>query len=215
MKTCLTAAVAAFAALAAGAADAREACVKTSSGEVVCGRQTAGKKGSVYDSFNQQSVFVRGGYVLLSHEDAIPNGANTPIYSVGYRRHWWGDFHFETEIVYNRDAELAFIGAGDADVSTLGLVGLLGARWEGPQLWWGLDPFVSAGFGPSYYRFKFDDGLTQISSGEVGLGYSGRAGVEKHLFSRFSLEAAYRYLNATSDAAVGQHSAELGLNYNF
>lgn len=202
------------AAFAATAAEAREACIKTSTGEVVCGRQTGGK-GSVYDSFGKQTVFVRGGYVLLSHGDLTPDGSNTPIFSVGWRRNWWGDFQFESEIVYTRDAELAFIGAGDADVSRLGIVGLLGIRWEGPQLWWGLDPFISGGFGPSYYRFAFDDGVSQISSGEVGLGYSGRAGVEKQLFSRFSLEAAYRYLNATSDAAVGQHSAELGLNYNF
>ncbi|NJO37137.1 MAG: outer membrane beta-barrel protein [Rhizobiales bacterium] len=78
-----------------------------------------------------------------------------------------------------------------------------------------MNPFLSAGIGPSYNRTSFDDGVTQLSNGSVGLGYSGRAGVEAHLVGRVSVEAAYRYLNATSDAAVAQHAGELGLNYNF
>jgi opacity protein-like surface antigen len=109
---------------------------------------------------------------------------------------------------------VAFIGVGDADVSTMAVAALFGVRWEAPQLGW-VTPFVSAGVGPAYYRTKFDDGVTQISNGNVGLGYSARTGVEAPLFGRFSVEAAYRYLNATADAAVGQHAGELGLIYDF
>lgn len=207
--------VLAIACMGAGAASARDACVTTPDGKLVCGKASA-RDGSVYDGYGQ-SVFLRGGYVFIAHGDRTPNNANIPYFAAGYRRSFGpgSRFSFESEVVYHSDTETAVIGLGQADLSTLGIVALASVRWSGPELGWSTRTFASAGFGPSYYRSAVDDGATRLTDGEVGLGYSFRVGVERPIFDNFSLEAAYRYLNATNDAAVGLHAAELGLNYAF
>lgn len=198
-----------------GAAEARDACVVTSQGETACGRPSTAS-GSVYGGYGG-TVFVRGGYTFFGKDARNPNSAGMPHFSGGYRRQLapGSRFSFEGELLYEKDDEIAFIGVGDADVSVVALVGLASLRWDGDDFAWGLAPFVSVGFGPGYYKFEFDDGATVISDGQVGLSYSGRVGVEKELLDKISLEAAYRYLNSTTDAGVGQHAAELGLNYSF
>lgn len=209
------AALALAVALAPLDAEARESCVVTSQGETACGR-AASASGSIYGGYGG-SVFLRGGYTFFGKDARTPNSAAMPHFSAGYRRPLFpgSRFSFEGEILYHKDAEIAFIGVGDADVSVTGLVGLAALRWDGAPIGWGLDPFVSVGFGPGYYKNKFDDGTTVISNGQVGLSYSARVGVKRELLDKISLEAAYRYLNSTTDAGVGQHAAELGMNYTF
>lgn len=196
-------------------AEARDACVVTNQGETACGRPSTAS-GSIYGGYGG-TVFLRGGYSFFGKDARNPNSAGMPHFSGGYRRQIapGSRFSLEGELLYHNDAETAFIGVGDADVSVAGLVGLAALRWDGDAFAWGMTPFVSIGFGPGYYKYKFDDGTTVISDGQVGLSYSGRVGVEKDLLDKFSLEAAYRYLNSTTDAGVGQHAAELGLNYAF
>lgn len=211
----IAAGAAVLATIIAGIAHAAESCVKTSKGDVVCGKEAgAAKKPAASADRPAATAFVRGGYIFMAGGNQTPDGSGTPIFGAGYRAYWNHDFGYEAEIIYNRDSEVAFIGVGNADVAAMGVAALASARWQAPQLG-PVTPFISAGIGPSYNRTSFDDGVTQLSSGSVGLGYSGRAGVEAQLIGRFSVEAAYRYLNATSDAAVAQHSGEVGLNYNF
>lgn len=196
-------------------AQAREFCVLTKSGKTACG-EPATATGSVYGHYGV-TAFVRGGYDFFGKNSRQPNSAGTPYFAVGARTpisfgpHW----SVEGEFLTFKDSETAFIGLGDATVGTRGIVGLISLRWQGESLGWGFEPFVSAGFGPGRYKSSFSDGRTTITSSDVGLAYSGRVGVEKTIFNKVSLEAAYRYLNATADAAVGQHSGELGLNYRF
>ena len=212
---CASALAFAFAAALPMSAAARDACVVTDQGETACGR-AASATGSIYGGYGGQ-VFLRGGYTFFGKDARNPNSAGMPHFSAGYRRPIFpgSRFSLEGEVLYHKDSEVAFIGVGDADVSVTGLVGLASLRWDGAEFAWGMAPFVSIGFGPGYYKYKFDDGTTAIKTSQVGLSYSGRVGVEKDLMDKLSFEAAYRYLNSTTDAGVGQHAAELGLNYAF
>ncbi|MBY0422372.1 MAG: outer membrane beta-barrel protein [Parvularculaceae bacterium] len=210
-------AAAAFASAAAfsTAAEAGESCVTTSQGETVCGRPSSAS-GSVYSKFGA-TAFVRGGYAVFGKNSRTPNSAGMPMFGAGMRFHLWpgSRFSVESEFLTFKDSETAVVGLGNATLSTRGVVGLMSVRWQYDEIGWGFSPFVSAGFGPGWYKAKFDDGTTRIADSEMGLAYSGRAGVERNLLDRVTFEAAYRYLNATADAAVGQHSAELGVNYRF
>lgn len=215
MRKTMIAAGAAAAALSAGAAFARDACVTTREGETVCGRPS-NASGSIYGSYGA-TAFARGGYVVFGKDSRLPDSAGTFLFSVGARKGLWpgSRLSIEGEFLTFRDQETAFVGLGDATVSVRGIAGIMALRWQGGDIGWGLSPFLSAGFGPGYYKYKFSDGTTNIADSEVGLAYTGRAGVEKSLLDKLTVEAAYRYLNATADAAVGQHSAELGVNYKF
>lgn len=215
MKRSVLALGASMLALFAVSAEAREACVVTGQGETACGRP-ASATGSIYGGYGGK-IFLRGGYTFFGKDARNPNSAGMPHFSAGYRRPLFpgSRFSLEGELLYHKDAEIAFIGVGDADVSVTGLVGLASLRWDGDAFAWGMTPFISVGFGPGYYKYKFDDGTTAISDGQVGLSYSGRVGVEKDLLDKITFEAAYRYLNSTTDPGVGQHAAELGVNYSF
>lgn len=222
--------------LGVSTADAQDDnCIENIAGDIVCGsdadavrarlraearharhpdRPIRSHSGSIYDSFGQ-SLFVRGGYIFAAHGGGVSDQASAPMAAVGYRSpmsksgpHQW---NFETEIVYVRDSEDIL---SSITVSGWALTGLLSLRWEydtGSPI----NPYVSAGVGPTYAQLKTSNGMTQISDGEWAFGYSGRAGIEAYLSNGFSMEAGYRYLGATSDGTGGLHTGEVGLNYNF
>lgn len=202
-------------ALSSTAAYAGPACVTTGEGETVCGKPSSAG-GSIYSHYGA-TAFARGGYAVFGKDSRAPNSAGTWMFSVGMRKGLWpgSRLSVEGEFLTFKDSDIAFIGLGDANVSVRGVVGIVALRWQGDEIGWGFSPFLSAGFGPGYYKYKFDDGVTRLADSEIGLAYTGRAGFERSLLDKFTLEAAYRYLNATADRATGQHSAELGLNYNF
>lgn len=215
MRTIAAVTVAFAAIVASTEASGRESCITTGQGETVCGRPSSAS-GSIYSTYGA-TAFVRGGYVVFGKNSRTPNSAGVPMFGAGMRFHLWpgSRFSVETEALTFKDSETAFVGLGNATLSTRGVVGLLSLRWQGDELGWGFSPFLSAGFGPGWYKAKFDDGTTRLADSEMGLAYSGRAGFERNLLDRVTFEAAYRYLNATADAAVGQHAAELGVNYKF
>lgn len=169
--------------------------------------------GSVYGRYGQ-AAFVRGGYGFAAHGGGESGSVDTLLGAVGYRtalgRGSGSRLSLETELVYTGDSETAL----GVKATVTSYTGLFSMRWDAAPGSF-INPFLSAGVGPAYYRLKLSDGVTSVSDGSFALGYSGRAGLEANFAEQFSLEAAYRYLGATDNGTIGMHAAEIGLNYKF
>ncbi|NWG71322.1 MAG: porin family protein [Parvularculaceae bacterium] len=168
--------------------------------------------GSVYNSYGQ-AVFVRGGYVFESGVGDY----EAPSFAGGYRKTFAergrSTFSWEGELVFSRDSEDITLLGGPVELTLWGLSGIGAVRWQ-----YGLgavNPFASVGIGPGYFHASLDDGVTDVSDGDLTFVYTGRAGVEFNVSDQISLETAYRFLGTSQDGTPGYHSAELGLNYNF
>ena len=171
-------------------------------------------RGSVYSSYGE-TAFLRGGYIFASRGAGDYDALG---FSVGYRKAWRehgkSRFGLEGELIYSRDSEDFLVLGLPVEVTTWGLAGVGALRWS-YALSEHLSPFASVGIGPGYFHASIDDGITEISDGDLTFVYTGRAGLEVNVSEQISLETAYRYLGTTQDGTPGYHSAELGLNYNF
>lgn len=166
---------------------------------------------------SRQAVFLRAGYVFAAGGPGLADGAGAASWGAGYRRRFGPNspFSVEAEAIYMKDSDPVTIGVGVETASLRFVSGLASLRWDGPEFAGRLRPYLSGGFGPTQVKTRLDDGVTPLEDADIGLGYVARAGVSAPLFRRASVEAGYRYLGATNDAAVGTHAAELGLVYRF
>ncbi|MGF1544894.1 MAG: outer membrane protein [Parvularculaceae bacterium] len=202
MSRLITAAIACAVAVAPAAAQSRNG--------------DAPRWGSVYDGYGN-AVFASAGHAFAAHTSDGDFDVSGFSGGGGYRRAFLRRagfrFFFQPEIVYVRESEGVDILGVEIDNTLWGLAGLLSTRVEYPNAF--LTPFVSAGVGPAYFETVVDDGISKIKDGELAVGYGARAGVERAITRQISLEAAYRYLGATREQAIGFHGAEIGVNYNF
>ncbi|MEQ1928947.1 MAG: outer membrane beta-barrel protein [Parvularculaceae bacterium] len=175
---------------------------------------SSSSRGSVYNSYGR-TAFVRGGYVF----DGSGAGDYDALgFSAGYRKTWRESgrsrFGLEGELIYSRDSETFDVLGTPVDVTTWGLAAVGGLRWN-YLLSDAVSPFASVAIGPGYFHANVDDGVTEVSDGDLTFVYTGRAGLEVNVSEQISLEGAYRYLGTSQSGTPGYHSAEFGLNYNF
>ncbi len=170
---------------------------------------SSSSRGSVYNSYGE-AAFVRGGYVF---ESGGVGDYEAPIFATGYRKvfaeHGRSTFSWEGELVFSRDSQ----DVGPVELTLWGLSGIGAVRWQ-----YGLgqiNPFASVGIGPGYFHANLDNGVTEVSDGDLTFVYTARGGVEFNVSDQFSLETAYRFLGTSQDGTPAYHAAELGLNYNF
>ncbi len=179
-------------------------------------QKRARRSGSVYDNFGN-AVFASGGYAFGGHVSDGDFDVSGLIGGGGFRHAFLrrGGFRLwiQPEVVYTRDSETVDIIGVPIENTFWGITGLISLRADYRNDF--LTPFFTAGVGPSICETVVDDGVSKAKSGQLAVGYGGRAGVERAITETLSLEAAYRYLGATRDQALGWHGAEIGINYNF
>jgi len=172
---------------------------------------------SIYENFGQ-AVFLRGGYVFSAHGAGQNGSISAPLIGAGLIRpiRRWGDHlvNIELEVVYFGDSDNSLLLGAPVESSIWSVTALATLRYRyltGALL----DPYLSIGLGPAYYRGAVTAGGVTISDGEFVLGYSGRAGLIATLSDQLSLEAGYRYLGASRAGSIGVHAGEVGLNLGF
>ena len=178
-------------------------------------KRRSSSRGSVYQRYGS-TAFIRGGLFFADTEAGTD--VSQPYGAIGYRRQisrrGRSNIGLEGEIVGAFDSETIDVLGTIVDTDVLLLAGVGSARLD-YEVSRSFAPFASVGLGVAYARASVDDGVTEISDGEVAFAYTGRAGFAANFSDRFGIEAAYRYLGVTSDATGGLHGGELGLNYRF
>lgn len=172
--------------------------------------------GSIYRDYGN-AVFARGAIVFAAHSSDADFDVGAIGSSFGFRRQIARNgrmvWSIQPNVVWQRESsELDVVGV-PVDQAFWGLSGLISGRLEYQTSF--ITPFVEAGVGPGFFETVVDDGVTKTTNGNLAAAYSGVAGFEKRVTDRIAIEAAYRYLGALREQAIGFHSGEVGVSYRF
>ncbi|MEM9899149.1 MAG: outer membrane beta-barrel protein [Pseudomonadota bacterium] len=198
-------------------ADASQAQTPTLSERVAARRASPRSRGgSVYGGFGNQ-VFATAGAVFAAEDDNADLDALGLSGTFGYRHRIGGARRSVVWVqptgVYFRDTQRQTITGIELRDTFTGIGGLiaLGYGYQiGPVM-----PFATVGAGPLRLRTEIDDGIVDLNSSELTVGYAGSAGFQTKIIDDLSLEVSYRYLGSVRDDVLGFHSVEAGVAYRF
>ncbi|MBI1392470.1 MAG: outer membrane beta-barrel protein [Alphaproteobacteria bacterium] len=178
--------------------------------------QSGRRSRSIYEGFGN-AVFARAGVAFAADESNADRDAFGVSGTLGYRRgiarKGRSVFWIEPAAVYFSDSQTTNVGAASFETTFSGTGALLslGYAYDLGRI----SPFATAGAGALKIETEVDDGFSEVSTGEMSVGYAGVAGVQARLFDDLALEAAYRYLGSVRTDIIGIHSLEVGVSYRF